>query len=315
MEIICKINNYKNGPQYINYYYKDKIILTTTGFGSCPIYSLEINKLIQKFKINTIIETGTKYGQSTLDFYRMSQNSDTNKNINIHTIEYDKKNFNECQTYLNTFYGGKKNNIYYHLGDSKIVLKELFSKCNLPIIFYLDAHDSAFISDNKNKKISFLELIYNKKITIEKSKLIIPEDYSPKPYDKKENFILLKELELILENSKNESIIIIDDFYMPNQNCSFGFIEDNEILAIDLIKPILDKYYKENEYIYYYINEDNRGLKNNKFGHTKGVIIIIPIYLLEKENYNIKEFCSVKDGINLGNIKFKDSKKNIILYT
>jgi hypothetical protein len=88
---------------------------------------IEFEKLIKKFKINNIVETGTFMGDTTKEFSKMAEN--------VYTIESNKK------FYLRA----KKNlihctNVRSFLGDSPIILNRILSILRGNTLFFLDAH-------------------------------------------------------------------------------------------------------------------------------------------------------------------------------
>jgi len=94
---------------------------------SGDIYLLwEINSLIKKFGIKTIIETGTWKGRTA---QLMSTMADT-----VYTIEIDE------EVYNTTNFLDDIPNVHRLLGDSPKVMDEILAKVTHPTLFFLDAH-------------------------------------------------------------------------------------------------------------------------------------------------------------------------------
>jgi len=94
--------------------------------------SLEIGSffehLKQTYSINTIIETGSYLGQTSLFFAHVFEN--------VHTIEISEGYYNWTQEALKNY-----PNTTCHFGSSEKVLQEILPSLeNSPLIFYLDAH-------------------------------------------------------------------------------------------------------------------------------------------------------------------------------
>lgn len=87
----------------------------------------EIEQLVKKFKIKTIIETGTYFGETTKEFSKMVNS--------VYSIELNQKNYNRAKENLK----GLKN-VNLILGDSSKVLDELSVHIDGPVLFFLDAH-------------------------------------------------------------------------------------------------------------------------------------------------------------------------------
>ncbi len=87
----------------------------------------ELEKLINKFGVKSIVETGTAEGKSTLEMSSMVNN--------VYTIEINEKSYNVAQERLN-----KSKNIKMYLGNSPEVLRSIIEEIEYPALFYLDAH-------------------------------------------------------------------------------------------------------------------------------------------------------------------------------
>lgn len=88
---------------------------------------LEISKLIKKFNIERIVETGTYLGWSTkfLDSF----------NISVDTIEINQDYLRRAK--INLF---ESKNVTFHLGSSPFVLDKILKKNEKNVLFFLDAH-------------------------------------------------------------------------------------------------------------------------------------------------------------------------------
>ena len=89
---------------------------------------MEFEKLVLKFDIKTIIETGTYLGDTTKTICSMVEN--------VHTIESCYNNYLISVENLKTY-----KNIVLHFGHSQDILRTLIpQKIKKPIMFFLDAH-------------------------------------------------------------------------------------------------------------------------------------------------------------------------------
>jgi predicted O-methyltransferase YrrM len=89
----------------------------------------EFKKLINKFNIKKIIETGTYYGWSTVKLAEFG--------IEVITIESSEDNYNIANK---NFSKTSFSNIRSLLGDSPDILREILSNGDNDIILFLDAH-------------------------------------------------------------------------------------------------------------------------------------------------------------------------------
>lgn len=87
----------------------------------------EFEKLVKKFEIKTIVETGTFRGDTTKELSKMV---DFVYSIESNKEYYDiaSKNLKEC------------NNVNLLFGNSPVILNKILPKIRKPILFYLDAH-------------------------------------------------------------------------------------------------------------------------------------------------------------------------------
>jgi len=119
---------------------------------------LEINSLIKKFGIKTIIETGTWKGRTA---QLMSTMVDT-----VYTIEIDE------EVYNTTNFLDDIPNVHRFLGDSPKVLAEILPTVTQPILFFLDAHWG-----DEWPLLKELEII--EKYRIPNSVIVIHDIYNP----------------------------------------------------------------------------------------------------------------------------------------
>jgi hypothetical protein len=88
---------------------------------------IEFEKLIKKFKINNIVETGTFMGNTTKEFSKMAENVYTIESIKkLYLIS--KKNLVHCT------------NVKSFLGDSPLILNRILPTLKGNTLFFLDAH-------------------------------------------------------------------------------------------------------------------------------------------------------------------------------
>lgn len=88
---------------------------------------LELQKLIEDFNIDTIVETGTYKGWST--------NILAQTNKKIITIEVNEESYKEAKEF-----NSKNSNIDFYLGSSQKVIDEVIQKSASHVLFFLDAH-------------------------------------------------------------------------------------------------------------------------------------------------------------------------------
>ena len=86
----------------------------------------EFKKLISKYNIKTIIETGTYLGQTTPFLSSVVDN--------VITIEVNKTYYDQCD-HLNSY-----KNITRKLGNSPEILRSILPIVSKPVLFFLDAH-------------------------------------------------------------------------------------------------------------------------------------------------------------------------------
>lgn len=117
----------------------------TIGFCNDQYINGEFYKLVQDHGIDTIVETGTYHGDTTMALYEMGKE--------IHTIEINQKYQAEAKKKL------KDTDVNFHLGSSQKVLDELIPKLKGNLMFFLDAHWGAY-----NPLVDELKMIAKHKI-------------------------------------------------------------------------------------------------------------------------------------------------------
>jgi hypothetical protein len=91
----------------------------------------EIKKLVQKFQINTIIETGTFLGGTTKKLAELAEK--------VYTIEVDTENIPEAKEFLKDCY-----NTTVIEGSSPEVVRDLLKLDHGNLLFFLDAHSHIY---------------------------------------------------------------------------------------------------------------------------------------------------------------------------
>src|ERR1035437_8424196 len=94
----------------------------------------EFYLLVAKYKINTIIETGTYKGDTTFELLNMVPE--------VHTIESNQMYFNEAVDILNKDLENDKrlDGLHFHYGSSPEILSKILRDVKEPVLFFLDAH-------------------------------------------------------------------------------------------------------------------------------------------------------------------------------
>lgn len=124
---IVEFGEFKSN-QFDPFYEPDSWRLGQAAFNFAPDIAPFFLFLKQAYKIDTVIETGTNVGATTLYFSLLFDN--------VHTIEIDPHFYKEALENLKM-----TPNVKCHLGDSKKILPELLpSLKNNRLLFYLDAH-------------------------------------------------------------------------------------------------------------------------------------------------------------------------------
>lgn len=107
---------------------------------------------------------------------------------------------------------------------------------------------------------------------------------------------LKDEIKSISENFHNKSIIVIDDFYVPNRNFQFDTY-DGKNCNFEYIKDDLEKCYSK--YVFYYLNKSYRNLpKRDGIIGGVGKIFIIPNDLIEEYNIKKEDLFFVENNYN-----------------
>lgn len=163
---------------------------------------LELQNLIEKFNIDTIVETGTYKGWST--------NILAQTNKKVITIEINEESYKKAKEF-----NSKHSNIDFYLGSSQKVIEEVIPNGISHVLFFLDAHWGEF-------------------------------------------WPLLDELEMIHRKNLISPIIIIHDFFVPDEKgkAKFGYDKyKNTILNYEYVKSQIDKIYGKEKYIHYCLQE------------------------------------------------------------
>lgn len=125
----------------------------TKAFNSDRYVLHELKKLIKKFNIKNIFETGTYMGNTTLVLSELVEN--------VYTVEYNATYFEQAKEKLKNC-----NNVHMNLGNSPEVMDKLLPTLNGNTLFFLDAHwysycpliDEIKIIDKHGKKDAVLIL-------------------------------------------------------------------------------------------------------------------------------------------------------------
>lgn len=164
---------------------------------------VELDKLIQQFNIDTIVETGTYKGWSTNILAQTKKK--------VITIEVNEELYNHAKKF-----NSEHENVTFYLGSSQKVIDDVIeSQSSSKILFFLDAHWG---------------------------------EYWP----------LLDELKVIHKKNINSPIIIIHDFFVPDENgkAKFGYDKyGDRILNYEYVKSHIDQIYGENKYTHYCLQE------------------------------------------------------------
>ncbi len=179
-------------------------------FNDSPEIGTYIAMIKNDYLVDTVIETGTSLGATTI-FFSQSFNK-------VHTIEASRAFYDKAKVRLKHLA-----NVQCHFGSSEKVLGKLLPILqDTRILFYLDAH--AYYMDAQS------------------------DGYHYWP--------ILEELEEISKTHKDNCVIIIDDFQVPNTNIH-GCLDlngENE-LSHELIYPKLQKIFSE--YSFHYLIPKN----------------------------------------------------------
>lgn len=107
-----------------------------------------------------------------------------------------------------------------------------------------------------------------------------------------DNWPLLKEIEIIGKYFKDNNIIVIDDFYVPNRKLQYDMYKGIKN-DMDMIKDVLP--YAYSDYVYYYNDRsDNKSNLYMKDCYGVGKIYLFPKHLISnvKDNFFVEQ-----DGI------------------
>ncbi|MFB2983284.1 hypothetical protein [Microseira sp. BLCC-F43] len=106
---------------------QEQLSRNLTGFEGDSYIEEEIKKLVQKFEIKTIIETGTFLGGTTKKLAQIANQ--------VYTIEVDSENIPEATEFLKD-----STNVTVKEGSSSEILRDLLKRDHGNTLFYLDAH-------------------------------------------------------------------------------------------------------------------------------------------------------------------------------
>ena len=123
-----EVINFNKKPDQYKEYRVPELMELTKAFNHAPELSPFFNYLKTKYKITTVVETGTYQGNTTALFSRLFDQ--------VHTIEIAESVLQITKEALKS-----SSNIHFHLGSSEKVLTNLLPTIKgQPVLFYLDAH-------------------------------------------------------------------------------------------------------------------------------------------------------------------------------
>lgn len=96
-------------------------------FAGDTIFAAEFQRICNQYKINTIIETGTYQGATTLEFAKMAPI--------VHTIEINNEWYQKALGRLKDC-----KNVRTHLGNSVQLLPGILKDVEQPVAFFIDSH-------------------------------------------------------------------------------------------------------------------------------------------------------------------------------
>ena len=206
-------------------------------FGGDKYLESEFKKLVKKYKIKNIVETGTSKGDTTLAFSKMVDK--------VYTIEIKKEVYQISKKRLE-----EEENIHIFLGSSPFILKKLLPSIKGNTLFFLDAHWGHYwpILDELKEisKVPYLK----------ESIIVIHDFYVPgKDFGFDSYYHSDSPIELFLKKSIGFLGKILKMNLTSKQKLDYSFIED----SIKKINP---------DYKHYY-NSKAEGVK-------RGVIFIYP---------------------------------------
>ncbi len=180
-----------------------------------------VNKIMAVYPIDNFIETGTYHGGTSFWASQVFKN--------VHTIEIAEvlyKSTSEKYKHVN--------NIHFHLGDSKDVLKDLIPKIEGPALFWLDGHWCGRETGGKENLCPVMnELKY---ATSLKGSVIFIDDLrcflGPMPFDSGEEY---------------PPIFEIIDFLRQNVPNHYITFHDDTIIAVpEILRSVVDKDWTDN---------------------------------------------------------------------
>ena len=96
-------------------------------FGGDKNLKQEFRRAIKKYRIKTIVETGTFHGDTTKELAKMVDQ--------VYTIEYKREFYDIAKKNLSA-----SKNVKLLLGGSPEVMRKILPKIKTPVLFFLDAH-------------------------------------------------------------------------------------------------------------------------------------------------------------------------------
>lgn len=103
------------------------IEINAKGFEGDGFLKAEIQEIVKRNNIHTIVETGSFRGNTTREFSKMA--------TVVHSIEVSKEHLDIAE---NTCQG--IDNIIFHFGSSEAILPYILEKCSKRLFMFLDAH-------------------------------------------------------------------------------------------------------------------------------------------------------------------------------
>ena len=97
------------------------------GFGEDPHLIAAVRGLIKEYSVQSLVETGTLHGDTTVAMAQWG--------LPVCTIEIIEEQFDAVGGLLSRF-----SNVNQYLGSSPVVLDEILPGLERPILFFLDAH-------------------------------------------------------------------------------------------------------------------------------------------------------------------------------
>ncbi len=196
-------------------------MISKNGFSRDKYLGQEFQKLVKKYNVKNIVETGTSKGETTLAFSKMVDN--------VYTIEVKKEVYLISKRKLR-----KEKNIRMFLGSSPNVLKRILPSLKGKTLFFLDAHWGHYwpILDELNE--------ISKVSSLKESIIVIHDFYVPgKDFGFDSYYYSNSPLELFLKKGIGFLGKIFKMDLIPKQKLDYPFIAD----SINKINPNCKHYY------------------------------------------------------------------------